>query len=93
MGKTHQEQLALAQQISAAEKLVTIGGTYVHYKGADKLYTVLGLGFIEADNTLCVIYQAQYDQRLAFLRPLSVWLETVEWNGTTVPRFSLIRPA
>jgi len=88
MGRTHIEQTELEKQIKAAEKLVTVGGIYVHYKSADKVYKVLGLGFLEANDELCVIYQAQYGKRLTFLRPITVWLETVEWNGQTVPRFT-----
>jgi hypothetical protein len=88
MGRTHREQLELAKEIEAAQSQVTVGTTYRHYKGADKIYLVTGLGFLEANDQLCVIYQAQYGERLTFVRPLSVWLETVEWDGRTVPRFT-----
>lgn len=91
MGKTHKEQLELAKKIKAAKTKVTVGADYWHYKGRDKVYKVIGLGFIEATNELCVIYEAQYGERLTFLRPLSVWLEHIEWEGKTVPRFTKIR--
>lgn len=87
MGKTHKQQLVLAQEIEAAKRQIVIGATYQHYKGVDKLYTVTGLGFLEATDELCVIYQAAYGERLTFLRPLTSWLEQVEWDGQTVPRF------
>lgn len=90
MGKTHEEQLILARQIEEAKTQVTVGAEYWHYKGRDKVYKVLGLGFIEANTELCVIYQALYGEKLTFLRPLNIWLETVEWEGKTVPRFSKI---
>ncbi len=90
MGKTHKEQLELAQDLSDAQTRVTVGATYWHYKGKDKIYEVIGLGFTEATNELCVIYQAQYGERLTFLRPLSSWLERVEWDGKTVPRFTKV---
>lgn len=88
MGKTHKEQLELAIEIENAKSKVTIGAMYWHYKGRDKIYKVVGLGFLEANDELCVIYQAQYDQLLTFLRPLSIWLEQVEWEGEVVPRFN-----
>lgn len=88
MGKTHKEQLEIKQELEEAQKKVEVGALYTHYKGADKIYKVIGLGFMEANNELCVIYQAQYDKRLTFIRPLTVWLEQVEWEGKTVPRFS-----
>ena len=90
MGKTHIEQEVLEQQIRDAETVVTVGGIYQHYKGADKLYKVLGIGVTEADETLSVIYQAQYGKQLTFLRPVTSWLETVDWNGETVPRFKQV---
>ncbi|MGH7240925.1 MAG: DUF1653 domain-containing protein [Candidatus Saccharimonadales bacterium] len=91
MGKTHVEQEEFEQQIRDAETVVTVGGTYQHYKGADKLYTVLGIAVNEADNVPTVIYQAEYSKRLTFLRPVTSWLESVEWNGETIPRFKLVK--
>jgi hypothetical protein len=90
MGKTHKQQLTLAKEIENAKTKVTVGATYWHYKARDKVYKVIGFGFLEATDELCVIYQAQYDERLTFLRPLTVWLENVEQEGSTVPRFNKI---
>jgi hypothetical protein len=88
MGKTHVEQLVLAKEIEQAKAKVTIGVKYWHYKGRDKVYEVIGLGFLEATDELCVIYRAEYGERLTFLRPLNSWLEQVEWKDKTVPRFT-----
>jgi hypothetical protein len=88
MGKTHKEQLELAKEIKNAKTKVIVGARYWHYKGRDKVYEVVGLGFLEATDELCVIYQAQYGERLTFLRPLTIWLESVGWDGKTVPRFN-----
>jgi hypothetical protein len=90
MGRTHREQLDLMREVESAKKLITIGARYRHHKNADKIYEVTGLGFLEANDELCVIYQAQYGEHLTFLRPLTVWLEKVEWEGKIVPRFSMI---
>ena len=90
MGRTHKEQLVLADEIKAAQQKVDVGAEYWHHKSRDKVYKVIGLGFLEANDELCVIYQAQYGEKLTFLRPLSVWLEDVEWQGEIVPRFNRI---
>ena len=90
MGRTHTEQLVLAEEIKAAQAKVTVGTDYWHHKSRDKVYKVIGLGFLEANDELCVIYQAQYGEGLTFVRPLSVWLENVEWQGEVVPRFHKI---
>ena len=91
MGRTHKEQLELKKEIETAKSKVTIGAQYYHYKGQDKVYQIIGLGFLEATDELCVIYQAQYGEKLIFLRPLTIWLEKVEWEGKTVSRFTKIQ--
>jgi hypothetical protein len=90
MGRTHKEQIELKKEIDHANLLVTIGAEYWHYKGKEKVYKIVGLGFLEANDELCVIYQAQYGEQLTFLRPLTIWLEQVEWEGKIVPRFTKI---
>jgi hypothetical protein len=90
MGRTHKPQLALAQEIEEAKANISIGSKYRHYKSKENVYEVIGLGFLEANDELCVIYQARYGQRLTFVRPLRSWLETVQWRGKTVPRFTQI---
>ena len=49
---------------------------------------MIGLAITEADNSICIIYQAQYGERLTFVRPLASWLETVEWQGQRKQRFT-----
>lgn len=88
MGKTHVEQLKLKQLLTDIQRDITIGARYVHYKGADKIYEVTDIAFMEANNTPCVIYKALYGEQLTFIRPVSSWIESVEWQGTTVPRFT-----
>lgn len=66
MGKTHKQQLQLKTELEDAQKKVTIGALYTHYKGEDKIYMVTGLGFVEATNELCVIYRAEYSEHLTF---------------------------
>ena len=88
MGRTHKGQLVLIKELDAAKDKVTVGAAYYHYKSNDKVYKVVGLGFLETSNELCVIYTAQYGMGLTFIRLLSVWLETLDWNGKIVQRFT-----
>jgi hypothetical protein len=78
-------QKDLAGKLQAASQKVVVGGLYQHYKG--DYYKVLSLGFLEATMELCVAYQAEYGEKITFIRPLKVWLETVEFDGKRVPRF------
>lgn len=88
MGRTHEDQLVLMEELDAAKDKVTVGATYYHYKSSDKVYKVVGLGFLEASDELCVIYTAQYGKGLTFIRLLSIWLETLDLNGKIVQRFT-----
>jgi hypothetical protein len=86
----HKSEDQIQQEISEAARLIKAGGTYQHYKSTDMRYKVIDFAIIEATDELGVIYQALYGSGLKFVRPVSVWLETVEWEGQTVPRFKLI---
>lgn len=66
-------------------------GIYRHYKGG--LYEVIGVGRIEADNQEVVIYKSMQDKGgfkagSLWVRPLTVFSETVEVNGEQLPRFA-----
>lgn len=78
----------LSRRLAKAAQQVTVGAQYRHYK--DKLYTVMSLAIQESTNEICVTYQAQYGKNLTFIRPLSDWLEKVEWQGKILSRFTKI---
>lgn len=82
------------QLIADAKQRVTVGGTYVHFKDPSKQYTVTNVGIIEATEEACVMYEAQYEELkgLTWVRPLSNFLEEVEWEGKKVPRFHAANP-
>lgn len=80
----------LLKQLNDAKEVVAVGATYRHYKSPDMTYEVKDIVFQEADMQPCVIYQAQYGAKLTFSRPVSVWLEMIEFEGESVPRFSKI---
>ncbi len=81
-----QEELA-ARLLRAAEQ-VTVGAEYEHYK--HMRYKVLQVALLEATNEPCVVYRAQYGERLIFVRPVANWLEQVEIEGRLVPRFAKV---
>ncbi len=87
----HKKTSELSKELEDAKSKIEIGSRYSHYKDASNTYVVEGLGFLESTNELCVIYQAEYGDNLVFLRPLSVWLEEVSWEGESVPRFTQIQ--
>ncbi len=85
--KTHEE---LTKELKEAQRLIKIGGIYSHSKHPENLYQVIDLGFQEATDKICVIYQNQYGRKFTFVRDLDDWLKEVEIDGKVLPRFKLI---
>ena len=90
MASGHKSRQVLAQELEAAARLVSVGQNYTHYKSPDKTYTVLNIAITEADDRLCVVYRADYETNLVFVRPLSSWLEKIQHKGKSVDRFKLL---
>lgn len=63
-------------------------GKYRHYKGND--YEVIGVATHSEDDSELVVYRPMYGDRGLWVRPLSMFEETVEVNGQTVPRFRFV---
>lgn len=77
----------IQSEIAEAAKVIAVGGTYQHYKSPDMTYKVVNFATREADNELCVVYQALYGPGLLFIRPVQEWSQPIDWDGQTVPRF------
>ncbi len=65
---------------------VQIGGRYRHYKGNE--YTVIGIARHSETLEDMVVYRAEYGDGGLWVRPLSMFTETVTVNGQTIPRFA-----
>ncbi len=63
-------------------------GTYRHFKG--RLYKVVMIAKHSETLEDYVVYQALYGERGMWVRPLSMFEETVEINDTVVKRFEYI---
>ena len=64
---------------------VVIGGKYEHYKG--KPYRVLAVAKHSETLEEMVVYQQLYGEEGVWVRPLGMFLETVEVEGKIIPRF------
>ncbi|RJG13707.1 DUF1653 domain-containing protein [Pseudomonas cavernicola] len=64
-------------------------GLYRHYKGPE--YRVFGVARHSETEEQVVVYQALYGDYGLWVRPLSMFLETVEVDGQAVLRFALIQ--
>ena len=65
-------------------------GLYRHYKGAD--YRVLGCVRHSESEEWLVLYRALYGERGLWVRPLEMFVGTVETGGRSRARFALIEP-
>lgn len=61
-------------------------GIYEHYKG--NRYQVIGVGKHTETDEAIVIYCPLYESDVAYwVRPHSMFIDTVAVNGTVIPRF------
>ena len=63
-------------------------GKYRHYKGNE--YQVIGIAKHSETTEPMVVYKALYGDGGLWVRPLSMWNETVEVNGVFYKRFEFI---
>lgn len=63
-------------------------GRYRHFKG--KEYEVLGVAHHSETEEELVVYRALYGDFGLWVRPVSMWNETVERDGKTFRRFTYI---
>lgn len=63
-------------------------GIYRHFKG--NLYEVLEVGIHSETQEQQVVYRALYGERGIWIRPLAMFLDTVERDGNSCKRFTWI---
>jgi len=80
---------APAQPNSVNRKLKL--GIYRHYKG--NMYHVHGVSTHSESLEKLVVYRCLYGERGLWVRPLDMFLETVEIDGVDIPRFEWQREA
>ncbi len=63
-------------------------GKYRHFKGGE--YELIAVATHSESLEQMVVYRALYGENGLWVRPASMWHETVEHEGNIVPRFTLI---
>ena len=64
-------------------------GFYKHYKG--NMYQLIGVARHSETLEQLAVYQALYGDFGLWIRPLSMFQETVECDGQIVPRFTFVQ--
>ncbi len=65
-------------------------GRYRHFKGNE--YTVIGIVRHSESLEELVLYRQEYGDHGLWVRPVDMFLETVEVQGQIVPRFQYLGP-
>lgn len=76
----------LSTVLSALSELET--GRYQHYKG--QFYHVFGTATHSETEEALVVYRPLYGEGKLWVRPLAMFIETVEKEGKVIPRFSKV---
>ena len=63
-------------------------GRYKHYKG--NLYDVYEVATSSEDESKLVVYRPCYGEKALWVRPLAMFVETVERDGKVLPRFAYV---
>lgn len=74
--------------MNSEQELPVIGGFYRHFKGG--LYVPVGFAEHTESKDDLVIYHSVIKPYWLWARPLSMWNESVEVDGKTVPRFEYL---
>ncbi len=69
--------------------MILQSGLYRHYKGND--YYVFQVAYHSETREALVVYQCLYDDYSWWVRPLSMFVETVSIDGKAIPRFQFVR--
>jgi hypothetical protein len=85
-GWNHTPDAELVAKVEAAKQQVEVGAVYRHSK-TGLIVKVVAVGLNEADEQPVVVYEHQGDPNLTWVRFLDVFVEPVEVDGQTVPRF------
>ncbi len=74
--------------LDTLKQQVPLGARYFHYKNPNQFYTIVAHGIIEATGEPAISYQAEYDDKIIWIRPVSVFLATIEHDGRQMSRFT-----
>lgn len=79
----------LLPAFSSLAKTIEVGSIYEHYKKIR--YKILAVARHSETLEELVVYQALYGENDVWIRPLSMFLESIEINNVMTPRFHLVQ--
>jgi len=83
--RKHLSYRELEDLLAEAQETVPVGSIWRHFKGGD--YRVLRVVFDSESLQLEVVHESIKHPKITFTRSLTNWLESVDYDGYTLPRF------
>ena len=81
----------LLSELNRLKLKVKVGDKFFHYKHSDQFYHILAIGFIEDTEIPCVVYEAEYGDKITWVRTESEFFAKVTLeDGTEVDRFTKV---
>ena len=74
---------------SKTAQSIVSGNLYEHYKG--QLYKIIGVARHSETLEELVVYQALYGEGGLWVRPVTMFTETIVMNGQLKPRFNRVQ--
>ena len=88
---SHRKTSDLADKITLAKKKIKLSSKYFHYKHKDRYYNIVQIGFIENTEEVCVVYEAEFGDKLVWVRTITDFLSKVKLDdGNEVDRFTKV---
>jgi len=85
------DQAQLSKELENLRSIIKVGDKYYHYKHLDQFYHILAIGFIEATEEPCIVYEAEYGDKITWVRTANEFFAKVKLeNGTEVDRFTKV---
>ena len=88
----HKDQTQLLKELKNLVKKVKVGDKFYHFKHPDQFYKIIAIGFIEASEKPCVVYQGEYGERITWVRTEKEFFSKVTLEGgKIVDRFTRVK--
>lgn len=87
----HKDTKQLLKELELLKKKVKVGDRFLHYKHSDNFYHIVAVGFIESIEEPCVVYEAEYGDKITWVRTEKEFFSTVKLpDGLEVARFTKV---
>jgi len=89
--KTNKDDGQLKEELKQLNSKITEDEKWYHYKHHDQHYKIVGIGFIERTGELCVVYRAEYGDKITWVGTEEEFFAKVTLgDGTKVDRFAKV---